>query len=265
MKQYQKFMFDNFIVESEDEVITQDIVVPKTEEEESPVEVEVTNESEANDSSTETKVVAEEEATKAPETEEVTTKTEPEVIVVSYSQDELDFAVKQAEERGYEKGFNTSTTDNETKQGELLKSIDAGIQSMVADEKKNSNAAEQDVLIMIKSIIAKIIPSLNEQNSASILEDFISKNFPNFRFEKSLTFTVNPQVVGKTQEIIAKLANKNDYEGKISIHKNENLGIADCSIEWRNGGVERKTDKMLEKIDVLLDDRTIDNQEPKNG
>ena len=65
--------------------------------------------------------------------------------------------------------------------------------------------------------------------------------------------------------ITNKLANANDFEGKISLHKDASMAPGDCRIEWKNGGIERSSHKMLEKIDNLLDDKSQNNKERDNG
>ena len=67
-----------------------------------------------------------------------------------------------------------------------------------------------------------------------------------------MSFYFNPETIKDIQETIGKLANSNDFEGKISLHKDSSLGMADCRIEWENGGVELNNDKTLEKLDNLL-------------
>ena len=61
------------------------------------------------------------------------------------------------------------------------------------------------------------------------------------------------------QQQIAKLAHIHDFEGKISLHKDSKLEKASCRIEWENGGVCNNSDKLLEKIDNLLEETTSEN------
>ena len=93
----------------------------------------------------------------------------------------------------------------------------------------------------------------------------MADNFVNFRKEPSLSFSFNPEVVAAMPEIISKLASQNDFEGKIAIHKDANLALTDCRVEWLNGGVERNNHKMLEKMSELFDDKTMNGKEREHG
>ena len=70
-----------------------------------------------------------------------------------------------------------------------------------------------------------------------------------------MCFYIHPDIISYVQENIAKLANSHDFEGKISLHKDASLGKADCRVEWENGGVERNTGRLVEKVEELLADK----------
>lgn len=237
MGQYQKFMFDNFVIScNEDECQVEEIVEPATielEPTENLVEVE--------------HIIEEVEEIVVPIVEGAPT----------YSQEEYNAAVKQAEERGYERGFHASADEKDALQQVLLDSINNRIMTLLAETEKSQEAVEQSSLTLLKEVIRQIFPSLEKEYALAEVKKFLGDNFSNFRHESSLVFSFNPEMIKNVQEIIAKLANVNDYEGKISIHKDVNLGLSDCKIEWKSGGVERNAHKTLEKIDNLLDDETI--------
>lgn len=143
MAEYQKFMFDNFIVEcgknnrSEDEaaVTGEEIQLTETEPEsvETPEEVIVT-EVEA-----ETPVV-EAELPPSPPT---------------FSKEELEAAIIKAKEEGYEKGFQTALGDYEKQQDELLKSIDNRLLAMLVDAENFQKQLELDNLSFVSGALKK--------------------------------------------------------------------------------------------------------------
>lgn len=243
MGQYQKFMFDNFVIACDDaECIIEDVVEPQIEE------LPTVSEPIVEDVEVE-HIVEEPEVIEAPVVEEI-------IPVITYSQEEYLAAVKQAEERGYEKGFHASAGENEALQQDLLNSLNSRMMGLMAEAEQNSEQTQKDSLKLLKEIIHHVMPSLEAEYAVAEVQKFLGDNFPNFRHESSLVFSFNPQVIKNVQEIIARLANIHDYEGKISIHKDADLGLSDCRVEWRNGSVERNAHKILEKIDNLLDDET---------
>lgn len=242
MSKYQKFMFDNFEVACEEKksVAIDSSLMPETPEAEFVETLERPAET----------VVA--EPIEVP-------------FVASYSQDELDAAVKTAEERGYEKGFKSATESSEQHQQELLENINNRLLTMLSEASVSAELNEKNSLRFAVELVRKLLPGLEREQAAEAVSRFLGENFPNFRREPQLSFSFNPATAPQMPEIISKLAAKNDFEGKIAVHKDEALGPADCRVEWKNGGVEKKTDKMLEKVADLLDDKANTNEERKHG
>lgn len=230
MEKFQKFQFDNFVV-------GEDIhhAVSDKKEEIPTVEAEP--------------VIEEKPLPPVPVIEEIKT----------YSEEELEEQVRIAEERGYENGFKTASEGIDAKNTRLWEDINTRLMMLAANSGERESEVERQMLEIVKTAIHKIVPALEAEKSAEIVNHFLSNNFARFKNEAKLAFYFNPETVGAVQENIARLANIHDFEGKISLHKDVSLGIADCRIEWENGGVERNSDKMLEKIDKTLEDASQKN------
>ncbi len=246
MAQFQKFMFDNFVIDCDKEDV---VVEPEVEAEPEVVVVEA--------EPVEENIVSEPEIV-----------AEPEIVVepvVSYSQEEMDDAVRKAEETGYERGFRQAESEAEQRQEALMNEMNGKLSMMLADMATENSERENEAVQMALALVKKLLPSLEVQQAEAEVQKFLADNFSNFRREAHLSFAFNPQTVGAAAKIIAKLAEKNDFEGKISVHKDENLAAGDCRIEWENGGVEKNSRKMLEKAEKLLDDNTMKNEEREHG
>lgn len=185
---------------------------------------------------------------------------EPEPLVVAepevktYSAEELEKAQRIAEQTGYEKGYKAKDCEVEQEVSRSLESINIKLLDIITSREQQQIELEKSFMQLNLEVINKLIPGLNQEMAVEILNRFLADNFPNFKNEAKLSFYLHPEVVGKVQEQIAHLAHIHDFEGKISLHKGENLGIADCKVEWENGGVERNSHKILEKIDNLLEE-----------
>lgn len=244
MGQYQKFMFDNFVIKCDDE----DCVVEPVDEEVLNVEVVEENAAAPKIKETQFSEISE---------PQIFVEEEPAIVaepIKTYTQEELDEQLKRAEERGYERGFKSSAEDNEKQAIVLLENLNNKLMALVADAAGSQKQQEQNVLALSKEIVLKLLPSLAEENAVAEIERFLSGNFPNFSKEAKLSFYFHPDMLKRVQEIIASLANSNDFEGKISLHKDAALEIGDCKVEWENGGVEKNIHKMLEKVSNILDD-----------
>lgn len=248
MAQYQKYMFDNFVISDDDETsiaepldaenMVTETVEPKSEIAEAQV-AEVQS--------------AEPEAAQEQETQQFAAlEPEPEPKAPSYSQDELDAAVSAAEERSYEKGFNAATADVQKQQQAVLEEINSKLLSLLAEQDNSYRQNEQNALKFALGLVRKLLPNLEADVAKEEVEAFLSDNFAKFKGEKSLSFSFNPKMAANIAPLLSKLAEKNDFEGKIAVHKDINLGLSDCAVEWKNGGVTRSTEQILDNVENLL-------------
>ena len=241
-------MFDNFVISDDDETsiaepldaenMVTETVEPKSEIAEAQV-AEVQS--------------AEPEAAQEQETQQFAAlELEPEPKAPSYSQDELDAAVSAAEERSYEKGFNAATADVQKQQQAVLEEINSKLLSLLAEQDNSYRQDEQNALKFALGLVRKLLPNLEADVAKEEVEAFLSDNFAKFKGEKSLSFSFNPKMAANIAPLLSKLAEKNDFEGKIAVHKDINLGLSDCAVEWKNGGVTRSAEQILDNVENLL-------------
>lgn len=255
MAEYQKYMFDNFIIENdrkETAVSADDVDVVSEIPELTPVLPEET----AAEVAEVEEIKPEPPLPPEPPVEEVKI-TEP-----SYSKEELDAAVKLAEEAAYEKGKNAAAESELSKQNILLEEIRNQLSAVFSAQDTRLAEIEKSALSFAVSLVRKLLPTLEEEQAAAEVKNFMAENFANFAGQDTLSFAFNPETVSLVADSIGRLAEQNDFEGKIAVHKDGSLGPSDCRIEWKNGGVERKVSKILDKVDTLINDNT---EERENG
>lgn len=236
MVEFQKFQFDNFIIgeplRETRNVSAENITIPAEEEQ----------------------VEAEEIYSPAEDTYEI-----EKIETKTYHEEEVSALIKEAEEKSYEKGFKAAQSEIEAQKQRLLEEINNRLLLLVANAKEQETRLENQSLDIASAAIHKLVPVLIKENAQALVKNFLQENFKNIKGESKLAFYINPEMLEIAQGTIADLANRQDFEGKISIHKDNSLAISDCRIVWENGGVERKSNKMLEKVDNLLEENQQKN------
>ena len=230
MAELKKFLFDNFVIEDKKKIKSkleepEAAVLPEQEVELEPIVV---------------------------EPEPVVEEVEPEPEVITFSEEEVAEKVKEAEKKAYERGLKAAQESIEQSQKELLESINNKLIALIANTMKAEETAEQEAFVLARAVVDKLVPGLNEEHAAEIVNKFIADNFNSFKNESKLSFYIHPDIISYAQETIAKLANSYDFEGKIALHKDASLEKADCRIEWENGGVERNSAELGERVKNLL-------------
>ena len=121
---------------------------------------------------------------------------------------------------------------------------------------------EKNILMEKISMIEKILPTMERKTAEKEIKNFLAENFANFSSQEALSFSFNPDMLSHVSDSIRRLAEQNDFEGKISVHKDISLGLSDCRVEWKSGGVERKTSSFINKIKNIVN---TNKQERENG
>lgn len=251
MAEYQKYMFDNF-------------VVPNTPEEyeeaqfsaETPSDAELPEEDEA----TIVEDTVEQEEVIAPEVTEL--PTEEVAKEQTFSKAELDAAVKLAEEKAYDSGFAAAVSEEAKKHDLLLEDINKQLTDIFSGLDRKTAELENSALHFATELLRKVLPTLEKERAEAEVKNFMAQNFANFAGQETLSFAFNPETISLVADSIGRLAEQNDFEGKIAVHKDDTLGPGDCRIEWKNGGVERKVSDTLDRVEELIKSNA---QERENG
>ena len=241
MAELRKFLFDNFVIEEKKKNKPEAVIEPEPE----------------------TPPVAEPEPVVEPEEpKEEITEVEyeaeplpPEQEIKNFTEEEDAEKLKAEEKEAYERGLQTARDGIESTMAALLENIGNKLTTLIADSSKAEENAEQEAFALARAVVEKLVPNLTAENAAEIVKKFIAENFNSFKNEAKLSFYIHPDIISYVQETIAKLANSYDFEGKISLHKDASIEKSDCRVEWENGGVERNSAALGEKIKDMLADK----------
>ena len=249
MSKFEKFQFDNFILDEYNQ--------PYVEGWENNSSINTTEEEKTEEQAPEPAqeaVVVQPEEVKVPEPPAPLFSEEE---VITFSEEEMQEKEKEAHGRGYEEGYaagqEKAKAEAENMHDALLSEINNRLMILLSDNKQQEDALDNRIIEISQSVIQKLVPILEAKMAQNLVKDFLEKNFASFKDEDRLAFYFHPEVLPFVQEEIAKLANKNDFEGKISLHKDENMQTSDCRVEWESGGVERNGKQMLDKINKILE------------
>ena len=272
MAEYQKYMFDNFVITKDTEDKTVPVVLPEPKETvinevvevvSEPQEESVVEAAEAEPIEETISPIVEPEIEKELEPElEAEPEPEPQIIETGYSEEELADAVKKASTEAYEQGYNAAVDENAKQQNILLEEIKNQLMMIFAGLDTKKAELENTSLKFALAAVRKVFPTLEKERAEAEIKTFLSDNFANFAMQESLSFSFNPDMVSSVADSIGRLAEQNDFEGKIAVHKDKSLGLSDCRVEWKSGGVERIASKILDKVETLIDENA---QEREHG
>ena len=253
---YTKFMFDNFVLDDEANKSPEATAASPSDEWEAPASQDAEEDGFTAESQTAEPVAPDlsdtaSEPEAKPLDEPETEPEEPEVI--TFNEDEVAQKVQAAESQAYQKGFSEGKQTEEAASGHLLQKIETTLEALFSQQEEMRRTMSEDFRKLALSIVTKLVPTLQNEQAEAVIKKFLEDNFKNFSQEAKLSFYFNSAVIAQAQQILAELARKYDFEGKITLHKDNSLGQSDCRVEWDNGGVERNSSALQSEVKELLE------------
>ncbi|MBE6467624.1 MAG: hypothetical protein E7004_03430 [Alphaproteobacteria bacterium] len=279
MVDFQKYLFDNFVVKNDKatDVVSEDNQPLETDEEivevyDTVEDIETTEEIVEENIEEVVEEVIEEKIEEVAEIETQQPIIEPSSYnfaeekidenMAVYTEEEYQQAIEEASKNAYDKAMEDAKNSSFEQQNILLENIKNQLMTIYSTLDEKQTTLEASALNFSIEMVRKILPTLEKERAEKEVKNFLAENFANFSNQDTLSFSFNPEIISSVADSISRLAEQNDFAGKISVHKDISLGLSDCRVEWKSGGVERKTSDLINKVENLVN---TNNQERENG
>lgn len=279
MVDFQKYLFDNFVVKSDKatDVVSEDNQPLETDEEivevyDTVEDIETTEEIVEEDIEEVVEEVIEEKVEEVAEIETQQPIIEPSSYnfaeekidenMAVYTEEEYQQAIEEASKNAYDKAMEDAKNSSFEQQNILLENIKNQLMTIYSTLDEKQTTLEASALKFSIEMVRKILPTLEKERAEKEVKNFLAENFANFSNQDTLSFSFNPEIISSVADSISRLAEQNDFSGKISVHKDVSLSLSDCRVEWKSGGVERKTSDIVNKVENLVN---TNNRERENG
>lgn len=191
----------------------------------------------------------------APEEEE----TEPEIVVPTFSQEELEATRKEGFQAGREEGQNASLDSIERQVAATLGNLESEIGKLLDAQKTANEEASHLALSVAISIAKKMLPEMAARNALEEIETVIRNVLPQIIEEPRITIHVHEDVESEITSRVDALATSRGYQGELNVHGDRELEIGDCRLEWSCGGADRNTPALWQEIDTIIT-RNLDKE-----
>ncbi len=163
---------------------------------------------------------------------------------------------EEGRQKGAEEGRKTAWEEAmasvEKQQADTLEKIASLLKEMEPFCQKVSSKAFETATEFAFAVCKKILPALAEREGMNEIRALLEKNFQFLREEPKISIRLNPSLAEPIKKHIAQIVLKEAYPGKIAVVRDENIAPGDCRIEWKNGGLERNAQDILNQTEELL-------------
>ena len=161
--------------------------------------------------------------------------------------------IADARQEAYARGYQTGVAETKKNQDEALNNmlalIEQNLITMIGKEDKRQREMVSHALQLTLSSFKKLIPhlpiALHEANIKSAIEKALDERHA----EPRIVISVHEQMLEILKDKIDALATKHGFAGKAILFHDPQLNLADCRVEWADGGFERLMDDVMNKIE----------------
>ena len=182
----------------------------------------------------------------------------PEIIVPTFSEEELNAARDDGFARGKDEGINQSLEAAELKTATALVTIVAKIEEIFQRQDDANTVTARDAVSVATSITRKLFPQFSTRGALEEVERVVVSIMEKVIDEPRLTITVNSTLLESITERLDDMMTETGFEGKVILNGNESLTESDCLIEWGTGTALRDTKSLWQEIDSLVAQNTSD-------
>ena len=184
---------------------------------------------------------------------EAAVEAEPEVVIPTFSEEEMKAARDEAFAAGKEEGRMEVTASTEREVLVTLTRIADEIGGISgAQDRANASLVESAIAVAV-AIARKVFPAWNEKYGLAEIERMVTKAMERLVEEPRVVIYVNAKLLEPLKERLGPLAAKAGFKGEMTVEGIDDLIVGDCRVEWMGGGAKRDMDELWQEIDAIVE------------
>jgi len=172
------------------------------------------------------------------------------------SHQEIAQQVAEAEARAYREGFDAAQreakAESDRRSALALEEIGIAIRSLASNFAAIETRMETEAVDVAVSVARKLCGELIAAEPLTEMMALVTDCFRHLTSTPHIAIRINDALYDRVREKVEQLARRNGFEGKLVILAEPDIAIADCKIEWADGGCTLDRAATQEKIDELV-------------
>ncbi len=170
----------------------------------------------------------------------------------TFSQEELDAARQDGYGDGHEAGMAAALDTIEAAIAAHLESIWSQLPRIEQAQTAAHEKLAHDGVSLATTITAKILPTLAMRHGTDEIEALVTDCLARLVEEPKISVSVAPDAGAVLTEKLDEFIERSGFEGRFVVRTEEEMGPADCRIEWGDGTATRNLDAVWSEIDATV-------------
>ena len=178
---------------------------------------------------------------------------EPEVIIPTFSEEDIASERSEGFVEGLEQGRKEAADATEQKLLETIEQACDKIGEIYSAQAEANQEIAAEMISVSTAISKKMFPDLNARNALGEVERVVQETLKAITEEPRVQIIVNPDLRELLTERLATMTHRAGFDGKVFVNGDPSLILGDCRIEWSNGAAIRDSEELWEMIDEIIE------------
>ncbi len=166
----------------------------------------------------------------------------------SYTPDEVDEIKKSA----YAEGLTGVEAQVAQQNAQIMGQISESMVRVITHLEQEVKRIQADATQLAVAVAKRLCANMLEREPETEIIALIERCLDSLPAEPHIVVRVAEGVSADLKPTITEMAAQKGFDGKILVVPEPALDGADCRIEWADGGVERDTQSLIEKVEAIV-------------
>jgi flagellar biosynthesis/type III secretory pathway protein FliH len=195
----------------------------------------------------------------------ITDQPEPEIILPTFSEDELNAAREEGFNAGKESGTTETLASIENSISQTLSTIVDEILDLSRKQSEYNEHIKIETISLLNGVNRKLFPLMNEQLNLDEAIQFSQRVLPELLTEPRITIRVHEDISETLKNRIENFLKDKSYGGELIINGDVSISAGNCQIEWSSGSAERNPELLMSDIEKRFLSAINSNLSTQNG
>lgn len=178
---------------------------------------------------------------------------EPEVVIPTFSEEDVAQARHEGFNAGKEEAAAESLNGIEMKIANSMDVISDKLMELYRIQEESNSHISDNAAELALAVSRKMFPVLNEKGALGEVSVVVEEVLKRLIQEPRIVIKVNKELIEPLTERVDSLSQNKGIEGAVSVIGDENLSLGDVEINWAKGSANRNTGALVAEIDAIIE------------
>lgn len=167
-------------------------------------------------------------------------------------QERLRSAFDAGHQEGYTQGQAAAEEAANAASVALIAQIAEGVAALLEERKAVEDRIEKDAVQVAFTIARKLAAAAIAERPTAEIENLVRDCLETCREETRLVVRVADDMTDVVASICEQIKARTTFAGEVIVVGDPAIGVADCIVEWPDGGAERRLDQVARTIEGMV-------------